>query len=73
MERIEVNPEICNGKPVIHGTRIAVQTILGFLSACDSVDDVLAGYPQLTRADVLACLDYARRLSEAHSIVRLAS
>ena len=68
-----MNPEVCNGRPVVRGTRIAVHTILGFLSAGDSVQDVLDGYPQLTQADVLACLDYARRLAETHSIVRLAS
>ena len=73
MDRIELNEEICNGKPVIRGTRITVQTILGFLSAGDSIEDVLAGYPQLTREDILACLAYARRLSELHSTVRLAS
>ena len=73
MGRIEVNPEICNGKPVVRGTRISVATILGYLGAGDSIEDVLEGYPQLTREDVLACLDYARRLSEAHSTVRLAS
>jgi uncharacterized protein (DUF433 family) len=73
MDRIELNPEVCNGKPVVRGTRITVQTILGFLSAGDSVDDVLVAYPQLSRDDVLACLEYARRLSEIHSVVRLAS
>ena len=73
MDRIELNPEVCNGRPVVRGTRIAVHTILSFLSAGDSVQDVLDGYPQLTQADVLACLDYARRLAETHSIVRLAS
>jgi uncharacterized protein (DUF433 family) len=73
MNRIELNPEVCNGRPVIRGTRIAVHTILGFLSAGDSIEEILQGYPQLTQADVLACLDYARRLSESHSVVRLAS
>lgn len=73
MERIELNPAICGGKPVIRGTRITVQTILGYLSAGDAVETVLGAYPQLTRADILACLEYARRLSEAHSVVRLGS
>ncbi len=50
-----------------------MHTILGFLSAGDSIEDVLTGYPQLIRANILACLDYARRLTEAHSTVRLAS
>ena len=70
MSRIELNPQVCNGRPVIRGTRIAVHTILGFLSSGDSIPDILAGYPQLTQADILACLDYARRLAESHSIVR---
>jgi len=73
MSRIELNPEICNGRPVIRGTRITVHTILGLLSAGDSIPDILEGYPQLTQADILACLDYARRLAETHSVIRLAS
>lgn len=58
-DRITTNPEICNGRPIIRGTRIAVQSVLEFLAAGDSVDDVLQEYPGLTRADVQACLDYA--------------
>jgi uncharacterized protein (DUF433 family) len=73
MDRIELNPDICNGKPVIRGTRITVQTVLSFLSAGDTIDDVLAGYPQLHRDDLLACLEYARRISETHTTIRLAS
>jgi uncharacterized protein (DUF433 family) len=73
MERIEINPAVCNGKPVIRNTRITVQTVLSYLSAGDSVDDVLTAHPQLERDDVLACLAYARRLSEIHSTVAIAS
>jgi uncharacterized protein (DUF433 family) len=73
MDRIELNPLVCNGRPVIKNTRITVQTILGYLSAGDSVDDVLVAHPNLTRADVLACLDYARRLGDLHTTVALAS
>ena len=58
-ERITINPDICNGKPVVKGTRIAVQTVLEFLAAGDSAEDVLEEYPALTRKDVQACLDYA--------------
>lgn len=71
MERIEINPAVCNGKPVIRNTRITVQTVLSYLSAGDTVDDVLAAHPRLTREDVLACLAYARRLSELHTNVAL--
>ena len=55
-ERITLDPDICNGRPVGGGTRIAVQTVLEFLGAGDSVEDVLAEYPALTREDVQACL-----------------
>lgn len=71
--RIELNPDICNGRPVIRGTRITVETILGYLSAGDSVDDVLQAHPGLEMADVLACIDYARRVTSARSTVQLAS
>lgn len=73
MARIEINPEVCNGRPVIRGTRITVDTVLGYLSAGDSVDDVLQAHPRIEREDVLACIDYARRLSSARSTVELAS
>ncbi len=65
-ERIVVNPDVCNGKPAIQGTRIAAQTVLEFLAAGDSVEDVLDEYPSLTREDVQACLDYASRLMSNH-------
>jgi uncharacterized protein (DUF433 family) len=71
--RISIKPDVCNGKPVVRGTRIAVQTVLEFLAAGDSVEDVLEEYPKLTRADVQACLDYASRVMSNHfSIVSVA-
>ena len=70
---IELNPQICNGRPVVRGTRISVETVLTYLCAGDSVEDVLAAHPRLTRQSILACLDYARRLSAAHSTLKLAS
>jgi uncharacterized protein (DUF433 family) len=65
-ERIVVNSDICNGKPVVRGTRIAVQTVLEFLAAGDSIEDVLEEYPSLKREDVQACIDYASRLMANH-------
>ncbi len=62
MRKIVIDPAICNGLPTIEGTRIAARTVLGFLSAGDSIEDVLEEYPTLTRDDVLACLAYATRL-----------
>ena len=60
-ERISIKPHLCNGRPVVHGMRITVQTVLEFLAAGDSVEEVLEEYPKLTRADVQACLGYASR------------
>jgi uncharacterized protein (DUF433 family) len=65
-ERITVSPDICNGRPVVRGTRITVQTVLEFLAAGDSIEDVLEEYPSLTREDVQACLDYASRVMGNH-------
>ncbi|MEY4489663.1 MAG: hypothetical protein RIQ79_2171 [Verrucomicrobiota bacterium] len=71
MNRIESKPEVCNGRPVVIGTRITVHTVLSYLRAGDSIEDVLAAHPHLTREDVLACLDYALRVSELHTTVEL--
>jgi len=72
-DRITVSPDICNGKPVIRGTRISVQTVLEFLAAGDAVEDLLEEYPTLKRDDVQACLDYASKLMANHySIVPVA-
>jgi hypothetical protein len=42
--RISIKPDVCNGRPVVRGTRIAVQTVLEFLAAGDSIEDVLEEY-----------------------------
>lgn len=54
MERIEINPAICSGKPVIHGTRIMVRNILGMIAGGYSVDRILESYPEVTQEDVAA-------------------
>jgi len=59
-DRIELNPSVCNGMPVIKGTRIPVAVILDQLAEGESWDDVLAGYPELTREDIQAVLFYAK-------------
>ena len=60
--RISISPDVCNGRPVITGTRITVQTILEFLGAGDSIADVLEEYPTLTAEDIYACIQYASKL-----------
>jgi uncharacterized protein (DUF433 family) len=61
-ERIIMDPDVCNGKPIVKGTRIAVQTILEFLAAGDSIEEVLEEYPRLNREDIQACFEFASRL-----------
>ena len=63
-ERIEINPRVCGGQPVVKGTRLPVSTILEQLADGESWDSLLGGYPELTRADIQAALQYAR-----HSIL----
>ena len=63
---IVIDPAVCNGRPVVKGTRIAVQTVMEFLAAGDSVDEVLEAYPSLTREQVLACMEWASRLMANH-------
>ena len=58
-ERIVVNPEVLAGKPVIRGTRLAVEFILELLAGGQSESEILENYPGLTRDDILACLSCA--------------
>lgn len=62
MDRIVVDPAIFGGKPIVRGRRLAVEHVLGMLAAGDDVATILEGYPWLEREDVLACIEYARRL-----------
>jgi uncharacterized protein (DUF433 family) len=58
-ERIELNPEILSGKPVIKGTRLAVELIVDLLAQGWSEEAILKNYPGLAHEDVSACLNYA--------------
>ena len=62
-ERIVVDPGFQAGKPVIRGTRLAVEFILELLAAGESENQLLSNYPGLTRDDILACLSYASYLA----------
>lgn len=59
-ERIELDPRVCNGKPVIKGTRIPITVILEQLAEGKTWESILSGYPELTRDDIHAALQYAR-------------
>ncbi len=57
-ERITLDASICNGKPTIRGKRIAVQSILEYLAAGDTPEEIVAEYPMLTKEDIAACLSF---------------
>jgi uncharacterized protein (DUF433 family) len=61
-ERITVDPKVLSGKPIIKGTRIAVEFILELLANSWTVEDILKNYPQLKREDVAAALKYAAEI-----------
>ena len=63
-QHIVSTPEVLSGKPRIDGTRIPVALILGYLAAGKTYEEVIAEFPDLTRQDIAACLDYARDLAE---------
>ena len=64
INRITINPDVCNGKPTIRGKRITVQTILGFLGSGDSKETIMEQYPSLEMEDIDACLEFASTLLE---------
>jgi len=64
MEYIEINPKIMIGKPVIKGTRIAVEHIISLLAQGISIDEILQEYKGLTKLEILACLQYAENILE---------
>jgi len=65
-ERIVVDPQLLAGKPVIRGTRLAVEFILELLAAGQSENEILETYPGLVREDILACLSYASYLAHEY-------
>lgn len=70
MERIVIEPDICNGQPTLRGTRITAQTVLEFLAAGDSMEDILEEYPTLKKEDILACLGLSSELMKHHFSLR---
>lgn len=71
LSRITRDPNICHGKPVIRGLRYPVQTILELLASGMTPEQILSDYPDLEYEDILACFDYAARLSQVKAIQSL--
>ena len=68
-DRIEVNPAVLVGKPIIKGSRISVELILDRLADGWSMEDVLSSYPHISKEDVLAALSFASELFKEETFV----
>jgi uncharacterized protein (DUF433 family) len=62
IDRITIDPDVCNGKPVVRGLRITVQSVLDYLSAGETPEEILRQHPMLEAEDIAACLAFASRL-----------
>jgi uncharacterized protein (DUF433 family) len=60
-----VDPDVLTGKPIIRGTRLSVEFVIGLMADGWSEADILANYPGIAREDLLACLAYARETLRA--------
>jgi len=72
LQRITINPEICHGKPTVRGLRYPVEMLLELLASGMVIAEILHDYPDLQNDDILACLEYAARLTQINSIYRIA-
>ena len=70
--RIEINPKVCAGKPVIKGTRIPVSIIIEQIANGESWDSIIKGYPEVTKADIKAALFYAKSSIEHTDLIPVA-
>ncbi len=71
--RIALDPDILVGKPVIRGTRLAVEFIIDLLAQGWSTEEILRNYPGITLADIQACLSYAGAALKAEKVYAIPS
>ena len=71
INRITINPDICQGRPTIRNTRYTVDLILDLLSSGMSEEDIIQDYPALEIKDIKACLAFASQLSKVKSINKI--
>jgi len=67
-ERIVIDPEVLVGKPIVRGTRLAVEFIIDLLAQGWAEQEILRNYPGLTHEDVQACLSYASAALRAEKV-----
>ncbi len=70
-DRITLDPNILTGKPIIKGTRLAVELIIDLLAQGWSTEEILRNYPGITPADIQACLSYASTTLKAEKVYAL--
>ncbi len=70
-DRIDLNPEVLAGKPVVKGTRLAVEFIIDLLAQGWTEEAILSNYPGLTHDDIKACLKYASDVLHAERVYPL--
>jgi len=70
-DRIEIDPRICSGNPVIRGTRILVTSILSQLAAGESFDSIRAGFPGLSDDDIRTAIEFAKDSVESTELAGL--
>jgi uncharacterized protein (DUF433 family) len=70
-ERIVIDPDVLVGKPILRGTRLAVEFIIDLLAQGWTEAEILRNYPGLTHEDVQACLDYASATLQAEKVYPL--
>ena len=70
---ISVDSDVINGRPAVAGTRIAVESILNYLAAGDSVEDILEAFPQLNEEMVRDCLAFAASMLGNMEAVRISA
>jgi len=71
-DHIELNPEVLVGKPVVRGTRIAVELVLDMVASGVSEQEILANYPRLTHDAILACVAYATEVVKSERVYPVA-
>ncbi|MBI2650739.1 DUF433 domain-containing protein [Candidatus Woesearchaeota archaeon] len=69
MKRIVVNPRVMVGKPVIKGTRVTIDAILGRIAEGWTFDDILEDFPHITKADIKAAIMYAESIVRGEDIM----
>jgi len=70
-ERVNINPDVCHGKPCITGTRIIISVILDNLAEGLTPDEIVADYPPLTLMDIRAAIAYAAALAREEELLPL--